>query len=110
MTDEEYDAQDVSFPEVEVPVNNGESAHLHLDDLHRVSLQLSAVLGSTEMQVRDILELKVGSIVSLDKMAGEMTDIHLADQHIARGEVVVIGDSLHVRLSEILGLGDVQIR
>lgn len=107
---QDREASEVEFPEVEVPEDGVMSVHLDLEDLSRVKLPLTANLGHTEMKVREILELKVGSVVQLEKMAGEMKDIHLADRHIARGEVVVTGDSLHVRLSEILGLNEIPIR
>ena len=55
------------------------------------------------MLVREVLELKRGSIVQLDKLAGEMTDIYVNGLHLARGEVVVIADVLHVRIGEIVG-------
>ncbi|MBN4046817.1 FliM/FliN family flagellar motor switch protein, partial [bacterium AH-315-P07] len=96
------------FPEVEPVGDEMPSMHLELEDLHRVSLSLSADLGRAQMTVREILDLKVGSIVSLDTMAGEMTDVRLDGLPIARGEVVVIGDVLHVRLSEITGISEIQ--
>ncbi len=73
---------------------------LGLDDLYRVSLSVTAELGRVDMRVRDILALKVGSLVVLDKYAGQMTDILVNDLPMARGEIVVIGDSLNVRISE----------
>jgi flagellar motor switch protein FliN len=76
---------------------------LELDDLKDVKLTITAHLGSSSMLVRDVLELKRGSVVQLDKLAGEMTDIYLNDLQFARGEVVVIADVLHVRVGEIAG-------
>ncbi len=99
------DAQNVDFPEVEA-VNATVGTHLSLDDIAKVPLYLTVDLGVASMKVRDILDLKVGSIVSLNKMAGEMTDVELGGQQIARGEVVVLGDVLHVRLSEIFGASE----
>jgi flagellar motor switch protein FliN len=75
-------------------------ARLGLSDLHRISLAVTAELGRVDMRVRDILALKIGSLVVLDKYAGQMTDVLVNDLPMARGEVVVIGDSLHVRISE----------
>jgi flagellar motor switch protein FliN/FliY len=49
---------------------------------------------------------KVGAVIQLDKLAGEMTDIYLNGLPLARGEVVVIGDSLHIRIGEILGAAE----
>jgi flagellar motor switch protein FliN/FliY len=102
------DAQDIQFPDVEPFTDESPSMHLELDDLHQISLPLTADLGRAQMTVRNILDLKVGSIVSLDKMAGEMTDLRLDGLPVARGEVVVIGDVLHVRLSEITGIHEIQ--
>ncbi len=76
---------------------------LALDDLKKVCLTVSADLGRCEMLVRDVLRLQPGSVVSLDKLAGEMTDIYANGLPLARGEVVVIGDTLHVRIGEIVG-------
>ena len=80
---------------------NGE--HLTFYDLKSVTLPVTADLGQTMMSVRDILELGVGSVVQLNKIAGEMTDIYAGGLSLAKGEVVVIADSIHVRISEILG-------
>ncbi len=92
---------------VEVPVGDGEGENrpferLSLDDVMNVRLRLTAELGKAPMKVREVLELKVGSIVTLNKMAGEPTDISVNGLPLARGEVVVISDILHVRMSEIL--------
>jgi flagellar motor switch protein FliN/FliY len=79
------------------------ATHLEFEDLKNVRVPVAADLGQTTMYVRDILELKVGSVVQLTKIAGEMTDIYVNGLPLAKGEVVVIADSIHVRISEILG-------
>ena len=79
------------------------SDHLGFDDLKSVRLAITADLGETKISVRDILELREGSVIQLDKLAGEMTDIQVNGIPLAKGEVVVIADSLHVRVSEIIG-------
>jgi flagellar motor switch protein FliN/FliY len=76
-------------------------AHLALDDLAGVPVRVAAELGRAKTRVREVLDLKVGSIVTLEKVAGETTDITLNGISFARGEVVVIGDMLHVRIAEI---------
>ena len=78
-------------------------ANLAIDDLKRVKLTLSADLGSCNMLVREVLDLHRGSVVQLSKLAGEMTDVYVNGQALAKGEVVVIGDTLHVRIGEIVG-------
>lgn len=96
-------ASDHTFEEIEPIVGEGPSQHLAVDDLKRVKLPISAHLGSCTMLVRDVLQLRRGSVVRLDKLAGEMTDIYVSNLPLARGEVVVIGDVLHVRVGEIVG-------
>ena len=75
---------------------------LDQEDVMSVRLRLTAELGQARIRVREVLALKVGSIVTLNRMAGELTDIFVNGLPLARGEVVVISDVLHVRMSEIL--------
>ena len=86
----------------ELPDTNTQPEHLSLSDLTEVPLTIAAELGHTRVRVRDILALKVGSLVTLTKVAGEMADITVNGIHFARGEVVVIGDVLHVRIAEVI--------
>jgi flagellar motor switch protein FliN/FliY len=86
--------------------SGADRAHLMLDDLAAVPLMVAAELGRAKTRVRDILDLKVGSLVTLEKVAGEMADITVNGIPFARGEVVVIGDMLHVRIAEIGGSGE----
>lgn len=74
----------------------------NIDLILDVPLQISVELGKVKKLVREILELSQGSIVELDKMAGEPVDILVNGKMIAKGEVVVIEDSFGVRITEIL--------
>jgi flagellar motor switch protein FliN/FliY len=76
---------------------------LRVEDLKDVRLEITASLGTCTMLVRDIVELKRGAIIRLTKLAGETTDIFMNGLPLARGEIVVIGDALHVRVSELVG-------
>lgn len=97
------EAQDHAFEEVNREETVNDSQHLLLNDLKRVTLGIDAVLGKARLTVREVLELQLGSVVHLDKMAGEMTDIMIDDLSLAKGEIVVIGDDLHVRIAEVTG-------
>jgi flagellar motor switch protein FliN/FliY len=77
--------------------------HLSLADLNKMKLNVTADLGTCSMKVREVLELDRGSLVQLDKMAGEMADVYVNGLPLARGEVVVLGDTLHIRIGEIHG-------
>ncbi len=74
-----------------------------LRDLAQVKLEISADLGQCHMLVRDVLGLRKGSVVPLNKLAGEMADIHVNGIPLAKGEVMVMGDSLQLRIAEIIG-------
>ena len=67
-----------------------------------VPLQVTVELGSTRMKIKDILELGLGSIIELDKLAGEPVDIYVNSKLIAKGEVVVIDENFGIRISEII--------
>jgi flagellar motor switch protein FliN/FliY len=72
-----------------------------MDLLFDVQLNLSVELGRTSIPVRDVLQLGPGSIVELDKLAGEPVDILVNGKLIARGEVVVVDENFGVRVTEI---------
>jgi len=67
-----------------------------------VPLQVTVELGRTERLIKDILEFSPGSIIELDKLAGEPVDILVNGKNIAKGEVVVIDESFGVRITDII--------
>ena len=71
-----------------------------------VPLEITVELGRTRLLIRDILERGVGSIIELEKMAGEPVDLLANGLLIARGEVVVIDDNFGVRITEIITASD----
>ena len=77
---------------------NGNGMELLLD----ISLPVTVELGRTRMMIRDILHLAPGSVLELDKLAGEPVDILINEKSIARGEVVVIDENFGVRLTSIV--------
>ena len=70
--------------------------------LSNVNLNVKIELGRTRMLIEDVLQLNEGSVVELDKLAGDPVDIYVNDRHIARGEVLVLNDNFCVRISEVL--------
>jgi flagellar motor switch protein FliN len=73
----------------------------NLDMLLDIPLQVTVELGRTKRSVKDILELSKGSIIELDKLAGEPVDILVNSRLIAKGEVVVIDENFGVRVTDI---------
>ena len=77
-----------------------------LDILMDIPLLISVELGRVKMVVKDVVELGSGSIIEIDKAAGEPVDVMANGRIIARGEVVVIEDNFGVRITEILSQND----
>ncbi len=73
-----------------------------LDLLADVNLHVKIELGRTRLLVDDVLRLGDGSVVELDKLAGDPVDIYVNERHIARGEVLVLNDNFCVRINEIV--------
>lgn len=73
-----------------------------MKNLMDVSLTIAIELGRTTMLVRDLLDLGVGSIIELEKMAGETIDIYVNEKKFAEGEVVVIDENFGVRITKLL--------
>jgi flagellar motor switch protein FliN/FliY len=73
-----------------------------LDLLRDVELDLRIELGRTQMYLEDVLKLRRGSVVALDKLAGDPVDIFVNGRLIARGEVLVFNDSFCVRVAELI--------
>lgn len=67
-----------------------------------LTLPVSIELGRTTMTVQEILRLGRGSVIQLDRLAGEPIDIYVGDRRFAEGEVVVLGEHFGVRITRIL--------
>ncbi|WP_414479976.1 flagellar motor switch phosphatase FliY [Caldicoprobacter sp.] len=92
--------QPVSFQPLEEKAAS--ASRNNLDLILDVPLQVSVELGRTHKLIKEILELNVGSVIELDKMAGEPIDVLVNGKVIAKGEVVVIDDSFGVRITDII--------
>jgi flagellar motor switch protein FliN/FliY len=74
----------------------------NIDLLMDVTLRVTVELGRTRMQLARILELQHGSVVELDRLAGDPVDVFVNDRMVARGEVVVVDDKFGVRIIEMV--------
>lgn len=77
-----------------------------LDLLRDVELDLKIELGRTHMELEELLKLRRGSVVSLDKLAGDPVDVYVNGRLIARGEVLVLNDNFCVRVAELISGDD----
>ena len=80
-------------------VSRGETS---IDLLRDVMLNVKIELGRSRMYIEDILKLGEGSVVELDKLAGDPVDVFVNDRLVARGEVLVLNDNFCVRIGEIV--------
>jgi len=94
--------QFASFNQGQFPQTDGTNLNLLLD----IPLKVTVELGRTQKQIKDILELSQGSIIELDKLAGEPVDILVNNKLIAKGEVVVIDENFGVRVTDIVSQWD----
>lgn len=93
--------QAFQFPNFESMTGNPEEA-MALSSLQNVELDLCIELGRTELLIEEVLKMKEGVVVPLDKLAGDPVDILVNGRIIARGEVLVLNDNFCVRVAEII--------
>ncbi len=79
-----------------------EQGEMDLDFILDIPLELSVELGKTKMLVNDLLQLGQGSIIELNKLAGESLEVYINHKLIARGEVVVVNEKFGVRLTDVI--------
>jgi flagellar motor switch protein FliN len=97
----EQKTEEASFEELKVEKKDSPSKK-DIDFILDVPLELSVQLGMTKMLIRDLLQLGQGSVVELDKLAGEPMEILINNKLVARGEVVVVNEKFGVRLTDIV--------
>lgn len=78
----------------------------NLDFILDVTLQITVEVGRARMTIQDILQLGQGSVVELEKLAGEPLDIYVNGKHVARGEAVIVNEKFGVRLTDIISPED----
>jgi flagellar motor switch protein FliN/FliY len=94
------EVQDVQLPEAQD--RSPRPGAGQMDMLLDVTVKVQACLGEVETQVRDLLQINTGSVITLDRRVGEPVDLFLRGTRFATGHLVVVGDHLGVRIKEIL--------
>jgi flagellar motor switch protein FliN len=93
---------EVQFPPLD-PAPGGASGAAELSRLQNVPVELAVEIGRTQMTIGQTLQLRPGSVVSLNRLAGEPVDLLVNGKPIARGEVVVIDEEFGLRVTDIVG-------
>ena len=86
----------------EAKASKGEGLRKDLDFILDIPLEVSAQLGSTKLLINELLQLGQGSVIELNKLAGEPLEILVNGKLVARGEAVVINEKFGVRLTDII--------
>jgi flagellar motor switch protein FliN/FliY len=94
------DAARVELPDFRQVIQDAQASSIDL--LRDVELNVKIELGRSRMLVEDVLKLVEGSVVELDKLAGDPVDVFVNDRLVARGEVLVLNDNFCVRVNEIV--------
>lgn len=95
-------ANPVQFPSLDVEDRLGKEQADNLEMIMSVPLEISVEIGRTRRKVEDILAFSKGSLVVLDKLAGDQVDLFVNGLCVAKGDVVVIDDNFGVRITEVL--------
>jgi len=100
-TEEPVVVRSAEFDSLE-PASPAEAPTKKLNLLYDLHLTVSVQLGRTQMMVKDILNLGRGSIIELEKLAGDPVDLYINDKKMAEGEVVIVDDHFGVRITNIV--------
>ena len=103
-THESVAAPPASFP----PVTNTAVAEQtkNIDFILDIPMKVSIYVGSTKMAIRDLLQLAQGSVIELDKLAGEPMDVMVNNKLVAKGEVVVVNEKFGIRLTDVVSAAE----
>ena len=74
----------------------------NLDFILDIPLKVAVELGRSKVVIRDLLQIAQGSVIELDKLAGEPLEVYVNGKMIARGEVVTVGEKFGIRLADIV--------
>ncbi|MFW6390113.1 MAG: flagellar motor switch protein FliN, partial [Halanaerobiales bacterium] len=100
VSQDSVDVQKATFPDFDKPASQPLPQNIEL--VKDVPLKATVRLGKAQMKIKDILDLGEGSIIELDKLAGETVDLLVNGKLIAKGEVVVIDENFGFRVKDIV--------
>ena len=86
-------------PNKKVETNSAAVSNLRL--LENIEVRLTVEVGNTEVKIKDLLRLNEGSVIELDRLAGDALDILANGTKIAKGEVVMVGEKFGIRFTEV---------
>jgi flagellar motor switch protein FliN/FliY len=102
MADENEEMQAPEGNVTPAPASPPKVSAENLRVLENIEVQLTVEVGSAEIRIRDLLRLNEGSVIELDRLAGDPLDILVNGTMIAKGEIVMVGERFGVRFTEIV--------
>ena len=105
MADEETVTEETAQDQAEESSQDNKTERAGVENLRvleNIDVGLTVEVGSTEIKIRDLLRLSEGSVIELDRLAGDPLDILVNGTMIAKGEVVMVGERFGIRFSEIV--------
>ena len=96
------DVKDLEIQEIQDAGKTSQGAPKDINFILDIPLEVTVVIGRTKILVQELLQLGQGSVVALEKLAGEPMEVYVNDRLIGRGEVVVVNERFGVRLTDII--------
>jgi flagellar motor switch protein FliN/FliY len=103
---EQESAQAADWDELQVQTGAPGDSDIKMDSILDVPVTISMEIGRTRINIRNLLQLNQGSVVELDRLAGEPMDVLINGTLIAQGEVVVVNEKFGIRLTDIVSPAD----
>lgn len=100
--EEQSQAETAGFDSLENDANVTADGEVNLDVILDVPVDISMEIGRTKINIRNLLKLNQGSVIELDRLAGEAMDVLINGTLIAHGEVVVVNDKFGIRLTDVI--------
>jgi len=98
----ESEAETAGFENLQDDESHGNDDEVNLDVILDVPVDISMEIGRTKINIRNLLKLNQGSVIELDRLAGEPMDVLVNGTLIAHGEVVVVNDKFGIRLTDVI--------
>lgn len=105
-SDDPLDAQAADWDELAPNLSQPGDGDIKMDSILDVPVTISMEIGRTRINIRNLLQLNQGSVVELDRLAGEPMDVLINGTLIAQGEVVVVNEKFGIRLTDIVSPAD----
>jgi flagellar motor switch protein FliN/FliY len=89
-------------PPTDTPTEHKDKGQIHSDVLQNIPVTLAIEVGRAQIKIRDLMRLTQGSVVELDRIAGEPLDLLVNNTVVAQGEVVLVNDRYGIRLTRVV--------